>query len=503
MDTNYYDVIVCGGELTGLIAAALLGRRGFRVLLVGHDADRPTFEAGGYTLPRGPALLPALDSPPVARVLSELNCVQVVRRRAPALQPGFQVVLPKHRFDVPADEDALLSELRREFGDDATTMLAATARLHEASAVLEPVLGAELTLPADGFWERREVARLESLLPKVGTDLLAPLPIEHPWRTVVAAPAALGSAFGPNDLGTVTQARSFVLARRGLHRLEGGTTALHALFLDKLGTFAGEKRERLTPIEIVQRRGKAVGIRFRPRDETIGAEHLIWAGPAAAMHALCGEKPRKGRDTATGLHVACYRYGLALLVAAEAIPEGMGSRVFLIADPTRPLLEENAIAVTVAPSSSGRDAGHVHIWAECLVPAPAVDGGPGYLRAVRGRVRKQLAKLIPFFTEHLAVLASPYDGLPAELPAGKKAPAVAVPALPMPPVYSAESARPLDVAGLPHATGIKNLYLAGRENLPGLGVEGEFVSAWGVLRLVAGTQPKKDVRRREVLLSEG
>ena len=503
MDTNYYDVIVCGGELTGLIAAALLGRRGFRVLLVGHDADRPTFQAGGHTLPRGPALLPSLDSPPVARVLNELNCVQVVRRRAPALQPGFQVVLPRHRFDVPDDEDALRAELRREFGGDAATILSATARLHETSAVLEPVLGSELTLPADGFWERREVARLESLLPKLGTDLLAPLPHEHPWRAVVAAPAALSGAFGPNDLGTVTQARSFVLARRGLHRLEGGTTALHALFLDKLGTYAGERRERLTPVEIVQRRGKAVGIRFRPRDETIGAEHLIWAGPAAAMYALCGEKARKGREAATGLHVACYRYGLALLVAAEAIPEGMGSRVFLIADPARPLLEENAIAVTVAPSS-GRDGGRVHVWAECLVPAPAVDGGPGYLRAVRGRVRKQLAKLIPFFQDHMAVLASPYDGLPPELPAGAKGPpAAAVPALSMPPVYSAESARPLDVTGLPHATGIKNLFLAGRENLPGLGIEGEFVSAWGVLRLVAGTQPKRDVRRREVLLSEG
>ena len=503
MDTNYYDVIVCGGELTGLIAAALLGRRGFRVLLVGHDGDRPTFEAAGHTLPRGPALLPSLDSPPVARVLNELNCVQVVRRRAPPLNPGFQVALPRHRFDVTASDDALLVELTREFRADAPLMMAGAARLAETSAILEPLLGSDLTLPADGFWERREVARLESLLPKPGTDLLAPLPPDHPWRAVVAAPAALGSAFGPSDLGTVSQARSFALARRGLHRLEGGIAALHALFQEKLETFAGEKRERLTPIEIVQKRGRAVGIRFRPRDETIGAQHLIWAGPAAGMYALCGENPRKGREPATGLHVACYRYGLALLVGAEAIPEGMGSRVFLVADPNRPLLEENAIAVTVGPGS-GRDAGRVHLWAECLVPAPAVDGGPGYLRAVRGRVRKQLAKLLPFFAQHLVVLASPYDGLPAELPAGASGPPVTVPPLPMPPVYSAESARPLDVTGLPHATGIKNLYLVGRENLPGLGVEGEFVSAWGVVRLVAGSQPKKrDVQRRQVLLGEG
>jgi phytoene dehydrogenase-like protein len=72
----------------------------------------------------------------------------------------------------------------------------------------------------------------------------------------------------------------------------------------------------------------------------------------------------------------------------------------------------------------------------------------------------------------------------------------------MPPVYSPEGSRAFDVAGIQHATGIKNLYLAGRENLPGLGIEGELVSAWGVARLITGTQPKRDILRREVLISE-
>jgi phytoene dehydrogenase-like protein len=214
VDTNYYDVVVCGGELTGVVSAALLGRRGYRVLLIGGESDRASFEAGGYTLSRAPALLPPVAGPPIARVLQDLNCIQVVKRRAPPLAPSFQVVMPHHRFDVGDNEDLLGRELAREFGGERAAIEAAIARIAETSAVVEPLLATEITLPPDGFWERREVGRLESLLPRRGTDLLAPLPANHPMRAVVAAPAALAGAVAPHELAIVGQARAFELARR-------------------------------------------------------------------------------------------------------------------------------------------------------------------------------------------------------------------------------------------------------------------------------------------------
>jgi phytoene dehydrogenase-like protein len=517
VDTNFYDVVVCGGELTGLVTAALLGRRGFRVLLVGSETDRPTFEAAGHTLSRGPALLPPLGTPTVARVLSDLNCVQIVKRRAPALAPAMQVVTPRHRFDVGADAEALGRELAREFGGERGAIEAALARVAATSALVEPLLATEITLPPDGFWERREVARLESLLPKRGTDLLAPLPAHHPMRAVVAAPATLAGAVAPDELprANVGQARAFELARQGLCRFEGGYGAMHALFREKLETFSGERREKVVPVEVVMRRGRAVGVRVHPRDETIGCEHLIWAGSSAALHAICPEKPpRRGPAGAAGLHVEGYRYTLAMLVGPEALPEGMGERVFLVANPARPLIEENALAITVGQPGP-RQPEHIPVWVECIVPAPAVDAGPSYLRALRARVVERLETVLPFFREHLVVLASPHDGLPAELPGaaapkptakkgttGAPAAEPKVPTLPLTPVYAAEGDSPFDVAALPHATGIKNLYLAGLENLPGLGLEGELVSAWGVVRLIAGGQPKRDPLRREVLISE-
>ena len=35
---------------------------------------------------------------------------------------------------------------------------------------------------------------------------------------------------------------------------------------------------------------------------------------------------------------------------------------------------------------------------------------------------------------------------------------------------------------------MKNLYLVSRENLPGLGLEGDLISGWGVARLMSGAQ---------------
>jgi hypothetical protein len=78
-----------------------------------------------------------------------------------------------------------------------------------------------------------------------------------------------------------------------------------------------------------------------------------------------------------------------------------------------------------------------------------------------------------------------------------------VPAQPMPAVYSAEQSRQFDASGIGHdALGIKNLFVVGRENLPGLGLEGELVAAWGLARLLTTARPKRDVLRRRILVGE-
>ncbi len=506
MDTNYFDVVVCGSELAGIIAASLLGRRGLRVLLCGHDHLPTTFPAGPYTLARDPGTLPPPDSEPVARVLRELGHAQIVRRRAPQAQPSLQMVFPRHRVEFAPTLEAVVAELSREFPAEHATIEPILGRLRATSAILDPLLGSDMTLPPQGFWERRDVSRIQAQLPPADTDLLAPLPATHPIRAGIAALGALSSGLSAAEIGSLVLARAYDGARRGFFRLASDAD-LRGLFLDKLGTFSGEIRDQVVPTGLVWRRGNLNGLRVRPRNESIGFGHLIWAGSAASLLALAGsEAPRKLRETASSIRPACFRYTVCLLLRPEALPEGMGPRVVVVKDPAKPILEENAFSITVGLPPP-RQPSQIPVWVECLVSASAAES-LGYLSVVRARLREELLRVMPFHDRHLHVIASPHDGLPPELgPAARLDPSQrgrlpGVPPTPMTPALSCDSQRMLGLGGAPHATGFKNVYLASSENLPGLGREGHFVSAWGVARLIAAPAHHRTMRKREILIEE-
>jgi hypothetical protein len=506
VDTNYFDVVVFGSELSGLIAASLLGRRGLRVLLCGHDVVPATFQAGPHTLAREPGTLPPPDSEPVARVLRELGHAQIVRRRAPQAQPSLQFVFPQQRVEFSSTVEAVVAELTREFPADHATIEPVLGRLRATSAVLDPLLGSDMTLPPQGFWERRDVSRVQAQLPPANADLLAPLGPYHPIRAGIAALGALASGFSPADLGGLVQARAYDVARRGFHRLSSDSD-LRSLFLDKLGTFSGEIREHVVPTELVWRRGNLNGLRVRPRNETIGFGQLIWAGSAASLLALAGsEAPRRLRETASSIRPACFRYTLCMLLRPEGLPEGMGPRVIAVKDPAKPKLEENAFSITVGVPPP-RQPSHIPVWIECLVSASAAES-LGYLSVVRARLREELLRIMPFHDRHMYVIASPHDGLPPELgPATRGEPTQrgrlpGVPPTAMTPALSCDVDRMLGLGGAPHATGWKNVCLASGENLPGLGREGHFVSAWGVARQIAEPAHHKSGRKREILIED-
>lgn len=515
-----YDVIVCGGEIAGLVAAALLARRGFRVLLLGHEADRPVIGAGGLLLSRAPALLPPIEDPQSARVWGELDSTAHMKRRAAAVDPGMRLLLGERAIDLRRQGQGEETELTRAFGPSGATLATVAERVAGQGHLLDPLLASALTLPPHGFWERREVGRLESLLPRSKTDLYAPLGADHPFRTAVAAVATHASSLAPHEIRSVTEARAFAVARRGLHHFDGGLAGLYDFLLARLEMFGGEQRSRARPVEVVIRRGRVVGLRVQPRDEIIGCEFLVWAGsPTTIAPLLGGGKARDAR--VSGLRVAGYRYSISMLVDPEAIPAETPRHLIAVADPSGALMEDNAVSIVIGRGAPARPKPSAHVtnanvdsrvpvWIECPVPAHGVDAGPAYLRALRGRLIHLMTRLLPWAARPSSLFASAYDGLPAQSGIAPAAPIDAPPTdsstqtesgiAPPPALFAPDGARPLDVLGLPHTVGIKNLYLVGRENLPGLGLEGELVSGWGAARLVSGRRPRRLLPNRRMLI---
>jgi phytoene dehydrogenase-like protein len=343
---------------------------------------------------------------------------------------------------------------------------------------------------------------MRSMLPKTTTELCAPLPSEHPFRFMAASPAIHGAALIAHDVGPICEARAFDLGCRGEASLEGGLAALQALLFNRLDTFGADRRERVTPVEVVVRRRRVVGLRVRPRDETIGCHHLLWAGSAAGLAAALAPDAIAPHKRPAPARVTGYRYGIAALVTPAALPADMPPRLLAIGDPSRPLTEDNAVAITVGQPSP-RDPRSVPLWIECAVLAHNVEAGPSYLRALRGRITHVVRRLLPGFAENLIVLSSPYDGLPAErrgTPVPEATPPAVLPTTAPPALITPPPPRPLDIIGAAHATAIKNLYMVGRENLPGLGLEGDFISGWGCARLVSSGPARKHLSPRRMLI---
>jgi hypothetical protein len=498
---NHYDVVVCGPDPSGLVAAALLGRRGHRVLHVGKDTVPATFTVGPHRLASGPGVLPPLDGAPATRVLRELNHLAVVRRRAAPSHPGLLAFVGGKRVLLDRDAGAPDAGLALAWPTDAEALVASVGRMQAEGALIDPLLAADITLPPGSFWDRREVARVTRRLPEGPRDLLAGVPPDHPFRALVAALGAFETDFGPQDLGTLPPARAFANALRGHHALPGGTPAVQALFLDKLATSSGDVRLGATVAELHERRGRVVALRLHPRDDVVGLDALVWAGPASSLLALFGDQPpRRLREVAVAMRPACYRYVLAGLCERAALPVGFGPRTLSIATPTRPALEDNALLVTMETNALGP----IPFWVECLIPAPAVAAGPGYLTLVRSRIRDHLRGLLPDLDRHLVALGSLHDGLPAEARSlsSKVAARTGDPlsAYPMTPALSSDLPRLLDVGAAPAEIGLCNTFLGGIEVLPGLGREGDLSTALSTARRIERALPRRRARRKDILL---
>jgi len=454
-----YDVCVLGSQLAGVAAGALLARRGYRVLHVDPDGRGTGYEEGGYRLPWGPSLVPTPRQFPAAEaLLAELGLANDLGRLEPG-RPALQLLLPRHRVDLPAARAERAAELRREWPADATRLEAALVGVRTAFDAEQPFLGAFPPIPARGLRDRWRLHRARGLSAR-GAVPLSELG-DHPLAGALrAASPFLGFLDGtPSPLGF---SRTLGATLHGTIRLAGGEAGLAALLRRRISESRGELlggEGEPAPVSGLELEGRSVSVlRVKGGESRFAARAFLFAGDPGTLAPLLGAGAGRIGDwlapaASTGALVA-----RSWVLHADALPPPLGDVAVALGP------DGEAVLLQGLPAVRGAAKGHEQSPGErVLTAAIASRGGPDGDAAAMDRLRSIVDLHLPFLDR-----ATILESEPGRRPGGRA----------FHPLLSSTPERVLGIGAIPTRSPIGNLFLAGREVVPGLGTEGQFHSAW-------------------------
>lgn len=491
--TNHYDLIVIGNDLAGLVAGALVARRGKRVLVASHGPADGRYRLGARTLPLDVSPVVHLTTPPVHRVFGELGLWQQMRRQHVPLTDIVHLVVGDRRLDVEASRGGVPGEAEREWpGDPVGEAWALRRRWAEATdEVLEELLGGDQALVADGFWSRRFLTRVAEQLPARELDDLEPLPADHPLRQAARAVEPWLVHLTREQLGKAASLRVHRLWESGPFDVTHGVAAVRQALVSRVELHSGEVKPDLSVGELLVKRGRVAGVSLLGKRDHYGCDHVIVASdPRRLPDGILAPEhlPRPLLATLQAIRTVARRFVMHLDVREEGLSPALEGVAVVVPQRDAP----HGIGTTYVRPYPGPREGVRRISITRIAPA---DADPLTLRET---VLRELDErgVLPFVEPYIEHVHSPHDGRP---PGGSE-PSQDAPGLrhPMATITSSEHEPSLGVGVLPHASGLKNLYFSTRLTLPGLGLEGEFAAGMMAAGLVAA--PAKSPFSRSPLL---
>ena len=229
-------------------------------------------------------------------------------------------------------------------------------------------------------------------------------------------------------------------------------------------------------------------IKLLRSDTLYRASCLVSATDAGALRRLMTgrKKHRALSEQLDQSTIKSFLFSVNWVLPEPALPRGMGE-LLLVDTPQESDFGRLLVQQHPARDAQGREDPALRVvCAGGFVPASIRDLGEGYLQNLALRIDGHLDALMPFSKDKRLLRSAPY--LDASAVRGSRL---------MPhPHYVFDSEAVLGVSGLKQQTPSKNLLLAGREVLPGLGLEGEFLAGMRATRLVQEMLKKKPVLKR-------
>ncbi len=506
MRGRHFDVIVLGRGFGALVAAALLARRDFSVLVLGQGARGATYHLGERALRRRSLLLLGASSPALRRVLIELAQNQTFRRRTEPLDPMLTVMAPGRRFEVPPDRSLFEREIEREFPEIRRVVGDFYTQLATVNEATDGAFERDVLWPPGSFWERHLTARVASGLPFIEgkQDPLSDFPVLHPYRGVIQQTVAFATdlAPGPRFFPPFAAARLHGAWTRGLVGLSGGEDELTTFLCDRIVAHGGSVALEESAERVLSSRKGFEGVVLQGEVSKTSGRFLLFDGSG---EELAEQAAGEGISSAAlrewpRVTPTVGRFVVSLVLRDEGVPEAMGREALLLDqtpglahDPWRPALRLRREA------SAG---GETLLVAEALLPLR----GSLPLTEARSAVLAVVARYLPWMRRHLVAVDSPHDGLPLWLYEAQGRREIdrislrggSIRPEPMVCQYTVETPTFYGLAGEPLRGPLERSFLVGKTVLPALGQEGELLAACSAARLITRTDPRREKMRLEM-----
>ncbi|MBI5509704.1 MAG: NAD(P)/FAD-dependent oxidoreductase [Deltaproteobacteria bacterium] len=511
--TQHFDVAVVGGQTSGIVAAALLAKRGRRVALFDHGEHTAFYRRKGLRLPLLPSLIPAFEtSPVVQKVHGELGLSPDLRTSTAALKPSFQAVTPTHRIDIAADRAELLAELGQEFPALKDAVATFLERVSAIDAEISTFLAAAPALPQRGFFDRlrhrrilSSIAHLDQTVTKA--ELASLIPADHPLVDLFLTPLAFFAHLDTETPSLFAAARLIARYFNGVvgfnDRLGGMNAALWRaakqagveIFRGAVVKSVTVSGARLTAATVDGVKGSVtadyfVGNTYGPFSEVLPQCR------AQARYAIQEQAVRPSRSLMV----------LNLVVRKEVIPTSMAGAVFLLNGRRQPRGDDGVdppLFVERFPARRGEpgpvrgtdtieDVDHEVLCVACPVATAEVSRSPERLAVLKQQMIERVGRLVPFLRKYLIDASLPTETSSWDVESGDVA--GRVDPWMLHPLFDPPARPMLGIAAQSTTTPFTNLFHCGYDVVPGLGIEGEYLAGIYAADLVT-LRAKRNVKR--------
>ena len=482
---HVYDVLVLGAELGGALAAALLAKRGLRVLWAEHAQLAPGYEHDGFLFSSPPYVVPPFRTwPMVESCFTELGLTTGFQRSLKPAGP-WQFVLPRHRFDLPGDAPRRLAELQREFGTGGSRVAETLAGLTAMPEGSDPFFRFLDDFAPRGWLERfrlrRRAARVE------GLTRPSPMSADEPLEALLTG--AVPFLVQQEPAGPLAVTRVLAQLLKTPLRLPGGREGMRETlgkrFTELGGTLLPQEGLAGRAVEGIDFEGSQVTLRVRGAEAVYRAQWLV-----AAMEPglLAGLLPEEGPGKKLAAHLGGLvpkRLVLTVhwVVPEKVLPRGMGDLVLMDGGQTGPVWLQ--VHPTRRAGTRGEEEALRTVSASALVGSGVRDAGESGLRLPAAGVERALEALMPFSVAQRVSRSVPLVDGPGAL--GGAGPQV---------IYETPDGSPTGLEGLGVRTPARHVLFAGREAVLGVGLEGELLAAARAAALVHEHVRKRDPLKR-------